>query len=156
MNMSCGHEFVPPSCTDLDSRMGPVELRVPEAMLALDLWLPAVQEVPGHAPPAPDLLPRWRPGGCWMPDSWVPPPGQPTHDNTSYICWSTSLKACKIILVLAYLAKFYKEKLCSFGAERPFQVRFSPAWAPTTLLYFSVSKTNATILTCTRSNRVTM
>ena len=33
------------SCTDLDTRMAPTELRVPEAMIALDLWLPAVQEV---------------------------------------------------------------------------------------------------------------
>ena len=33
------------SCTDLDTRMAPAELRVPEAMIALDLWLPAVQEV---------------------------------------------------------------------------------------------------------------
>ena len=78
------------SCTDLDTRMAPTELRVPEAMIALDLWLPAVQEVAVNflGDQVEKLvnqrfynydkymrINRWKPGVSLTQASWVPPPG---------------------------------------------------------------------------------
>ena len=72
------------SCTDLDTRMAPTELRVPEAMIALDLWLPAVQEVAVNFFSRPNAfynydkymrINRWKPGVSLTQASWVLPPG---------------------------------------------------------------------------------